>query len=87
MRGFFRSSDRNLQEETEKTEPAFTQKFNSTTDFPADFADDRGFRNIQSAFIRVISGKVLSSVASVSSCKTQSRFGCGTPRWDKKDLP
>jgi hypothetical protein len=33
---------------------------------------------IQSALIRVISGKVISSVASVASCKIQYRFGCGS---------
>jgi hypothetical protein len=61
----------------EKTEPALTQKFNRTTDFPMDFADGRGFRSIQSALIRVISGNVLPSVASVASCKIRFRFGCG----------
>jgi hypothetical protein len=43
LRGFFSSSYRNFQEETESTDSASIQKSNSTTDFSADFADGRGF--------------------------------------------
>jgi len=46
--------------------------------FFADGADGRGFRSIQSALIRVISGEGISSVASAASCKIPFRFGCGS---------
>jgi hypothetical protein len=118
MRGFFSSSDRNLQEETEKTEPyqladpfGFLQKETKVTkthsrqtlrasfswltsvqslipEFSADFADGRGSRFNRSGFIRVYPRhprEFSFFVPSVASCKTQSRFGCGSPRCDKKD--
>jgi len=40
---FFRSSIKILQEETERTESASIQRFNSATDFSADGADGRGW--------------------------------------------
>jgi hypothetical protein len=43
LRGFFSSSNRNLQEETERTESASIQRSNSATDFSADGADGRGW--------------------------------------------
>ena len=61
------------------------QRSKSTTDFSADFADGRGFSSIQSALIRacqpepwrrlVISGKVISSITFVTSCKIRCWFG------------
>ena len=67
LRGFFSNSTRILQEGTERTESPSIQKSNSTTDFSADFADGRGFRSIQSALIRVISGRVIPLLPPVKS--------------------
>jgi hypothetical protein len=53
----------------------------TSPEFFADIADDRGSYRIQSAFIRVISGQISSSVSSAASCKIDPDLVAAPPRW------